>query len=178
MHLCLAALTIAVPSSLVSCGSGWRGWARSTKLQSDSLVGLPRPTAYPSMRGRYCTGFHSHNTSHTRWRSWCGGACLTGRPPIWKSCHPSLFLFRPPYTAVLCPWGFSLSCNNTEMFFLWLVQVQTKAEIWFEISAPTVPPSQLNYDEYTDPTLLVGRWDNERGLVTCPQMPRLRKWNH
>jgi len=30
------------------------------------------------------------------------------------------------------------------------------AEIWFEISAPPAPPSQLCYDEYTDRTLSVG----------------------
>jgi len=34
------------------------------------------------------------------------------------------------------------------------------AGIWL-ISAPPVPPSQLNYDEYTDCTVRVGRWDGE-----------------
>jgi len=30
-------------------------------------------------------------------------------------------------------------------------------------SAPLAPLSQLSYDENTDCTLLVGRWDGERG---------------
>jgi len=33
-------------------------------------------------------------------------------------------------------------------------------EIWFEISAPPVPPNQLGYDD-TDRTLSVGRWDGK-----------------
>ena len=37
------------------------------------------------------------------------------------------------------------------------VQTPARAEIWFEISAPPAPPSQLGYDEYTDRTLSVGR---------------------
>ena len=32
---------------------------------------------------------------------------------------------------------------------------------WFEISAPPAPLSQLSYDEYTDRTLSVWRWDGE-----------------
>ena len=30
------------------------------------------------------------------------------------------------------------------------VQIPGRAEIWFEISAPPAPPSQLSYDEHTD----------------------------
>ena len=41
------------------------------------------------------------------------------------------------------------------------VQTPARAEIWFEISAPSALPSQLIYDEYTDCTLSVGRWDEE-----------------
>jgi len=37
----------------------------------------------------------------------------------------------------------------------------TRAEIWFEISIPPAPSMQLSYDEYTDSTLSVGRWDGE-----------------
>ena len=36
-------------------------------------------------------------------------------------------------------------------------QIPARAENWFEISAPCVPPRQLSYDEYTDRTLSVGR---------------------
>ena len=36
-----------------------------------------------------------------------------------------------------------------------------RAEIWFEISAPPAPPSQLSYDEYTDRTRSLGRQDGE-----------------
>jgi len=39
--------------------------------------------------------------------------------------------------------------------------IPDRAEIWFEISAPPAPPSQLSYDEYTDCTLSVGRTDGE-----------------
>src|SRR6218665_3784538 len=35
--------------------------------------------------------------------------------------------------------------------------LKSRAEIWFEISYPPAPPSQLSYDEYTDSTLSVGR---------------------
>jgi len=41
------------------------------------------------------------------------------------------------------------------------VQTPARAEIWFEISVPPVPPSQLSFDEYTDRTLPAGRWDGE-----------------
>ena len=41
------------------------------------------------------------------------------------------------------------------------VQIPARAEIWIEIFAPPAPPSQLSYDEYTDRTLSVGRWDSE-----------------
>ena len=41
------------------------------------------------------------------------------------------------------------------------VQIPARAEIWFEISAPPVLSTQLNYDEYTDHTLSVGRLDGE-----------------
>ena len=41
------------------------------------------------------------------------------------------------------------------------VQIPARAEIWFETSAPPVPPSQLSYDEYTDCTLSVERWDGK-----------------
>jgi len=37
------------------------------------------------------------------------------------------------------------------------VQIPAMAEIWFEISVPPAPPSQLSYDEYNDRTLSVGR---------------------
>ena len=40
------------------------------------------------------------------------------------------------------------------------VQISASAEIWFEISVSLAPPSQLRYDEYTDCTLTVGRWDS------------------
>jgi len=43
---------------------------------------------------------------------------------------------------------------------LWLCP--DRAEIWIEISAPPVPPSQLSYNEYTDRTLSVERWGGER----------------
>ena len=41
------------------------------------------------------------------------------------------------------------------------VQNPARTEIWFEISVPPAPPSQLSYDEYTDRTLSVGRWGGE-----------------
>ena len=41
------------------------------------------------------------------------------------------------------------------------VQTSERAGIWFEISVPPAPPSQLSYDEYTDHTLSVGRRDGE-----------------
>jgi len=48
--------------------------------------------------------------------------------------------------------------------------------MWFEISAPHAPPRKLNYDEYTDRTLSVGKGDGEvRGLATRPHKPILRK---
>jgi len=37
------------------------------------------------------------------------------------------------------------------------VQTKASAEIWLEISVPSVPPSQFSYDEYTDHILSVGR---------------------
>jgi len=40
-------------------------------------------------------------------------------------------------------------------------QIPARAEIWFEISAPSEPRRQLSYDEYTDRTLSVGRRDYE-----------------
>jgi len=50
----------------------------------------------------------------------------------------------------------SINCTGlpTERF---RVQTPAKVELWFEISAPPVPPSQLSYDEYNDRTLSVGR---------------------
>ena len=36
------------------------------------------------------------------------------------------------------------------------VHILARAEIWFEISAPPAPPSQLSYDEHTDRKLSVG----------------------
>jgi len=40
------------------------------------------------------------------------------------------------------------------------VQIPARAEIWFKISAPTAPSSQLIYDEHTDRTLSVGRGES------------------
>jgi len=39
------------------------------------------------------------------------------------------------------------------------VQILARAEIWFKISAPPEPPNQPGYEEYTDCTQPVGRWD-------------------
>ena len=35
--------------------------------------------------------------------------------------------------------------------------LHARVEMWFEISVPSAPSSQLSYDEYTDSTLSVGR---------------------
>ena len=42
-------------------------------------------------------------------------------------------------------------------------QIPARAEIWIKISAPPVPPNELNFDENTDRTLSVGRGDGEEG---------------
>ena len=47
------------------------------------------------------------------------------------------------------------------------VQMPARTEIWFEISAPLVTPSQLSYDEYTDCTL----WENETVRERTGQPP-------
>src|SRR6218665_1967684 len=86
MLLCSAALIIAVPSSLVSQGFGWRSRGRSTGLlRLDLLAGSGSLTTYPSICEMYCTGFYSYSASLTGSRPWCGGACLAGRPPICAS---------------------------------------------------------------------------------------------
>ena len=41
------------------------------------------------------------------------------------------------------------------------VQTPARAEIWFQISVPSAPPSQFTYDGYTDRTMSVGRPDGE-----------------
>ena len=38
-----------------------------------------------------------------------------------------------------------------------MVQIPTRAEIWFEISAPIAPPTQLGYNGTLNGTLWVGR---------------------
>src|SRR6218665_3904248 len=104
MLLYSAALTIAVPSSLVSRGFGWRSWGVFTGLRHDLLADSRSLTTYPNICGMYCTGFHSHSASHTRSHPWCGGACLAGRPPV---CASSVALSscagRRTLTVVLCP---------------------------------------------------------------------------
>ena len=40
------------------------------------------------------------------------------------------------------------------------VKTPARAEIWFEISVPPAPTSQLSYYKYIDCTLSVGRWDS------------------
>jgi len=44
------------------------------------------------------------------------------------------------------------------------VQIPALAEIWFEVIALHVPPSQLRYVEYTDCALSMRRWG--RGLAS------------
>jgi len=83
MHLCSAALTIAVTLR-------WSNGVRmeklrchgSTGLRRDSLVGSVSLTTYPNICGMYCTGFHSHSASNTGSRPWYGDAYLAGRPPF------------------------------------------------------------------------------------------------
>jgi len=41
------------------------------------------------------------------------------------------------------------------------VHIPAREEICIEISAPSAPPSQLSYDEYTDRTLAVVRRDGD-----------------
>ena len=58
-----------------------------------------------------------------------------------------------------------LCCNNSvrhrcKKTFI-DVQIPSRVEIWFKISAPPAPHSQLSYDEHTDTTLSVERWDCE-----------------
>jgi len=76
---------IAVPSSLVSLGFGWKSWRGSTGVWCDLLASSRSLTTYPNICGMCCTGFHFHSASHTGSRPWCGGVCLAGRPPIWAS---------------------------------------------------------------------------------------------
>src|SRR6218665_1233215 len=65
MLLCSAALIIAVLSSLVSRGFGWRSCGGSTGLRLDLLVGSGSLTTYPTICGMCCTGFHSNSASLT-----------------------------------------------------------------------------------------------------------------
>ena len=59
---------------------------------------------------------------------------------------------------------FTLLCAVAQWLACWtanrvrfVIQIPTRADIRFEISASLAPPSQLSYDEYTDRTLSVGR---------------------
>ena len=53
-----------------------------------------------------------------------------------------------------------------------------RAEICFDISAPPPSPSQLSYDEYTEPCTVIGKMRRRgRGLANHPHMLRPRKWS-
>ena len=68
--------------SLVSWGFAWSSW---DGLRHDLLAGSRSLTTYINTCGMYCTGFHSHSSSHTGSHPWCGGACLAGCPPICRT---------------------------------------------------------------------------------------------
>jgi len=113
MLLCSAALTIAVPSLLVSQGFEWRSWGGSIGLRRDLLAGSRSLTTYPNICGMYCTGFHSHNASLTGMEVWLLSSlyllvqaivhCGSMFTVIWLSHLPALLQCRP-------------------VLFLWLVQ--------------------------------------------------------
>src|SRR6218665_2863122 len=96
------------------------------KLKRDLLAGSRSLTTYPIICATYCTGFHSHNASHTGSRHWCGGAYLVGRPPICASSaalspHVQAVVHPGPLPTVIW-WSHSPALRQCRpVHFLWLV---------------------------------------------------------
>src|SRR6218665_3688373 len=117
MLLCSAVLTIAIPSSLVSWGFGWRSRDGSTGLPCDLLEG----SIYA---GCIALAFILIQESCLL----CGGACLTGFHTICTSSATLSFLlvqavahYGPLFTVIW--WSHPPGMRQCRpVLFLWLVQ--------------------------------------------------------
>ena len=88
-----------------------------------SSADTPRPTTYPSICRRYCTGFHSHSPSHAGSLPWCCGAYSAVHPPTCTYVSFSTLFLLAQAAVPLYPRGspFRSLCDNEESF-LWFVR--------------------------------------------------------